>query len=462
MNADFKISPRQKSFIEADADEVLFGGAAGGGKSYGQLLDAFRYAFVYKNSKQLILRRTYKELERSLIRVALEIYPKGAYTYNDSKHTMIFQNGSLIDFGYCDTTKAVYQYQSSEYDMIRFDELTHFEEFQYIYLLSRLRGALPYPRQMKSSTNPGGVGHHWVKARFIDPAPPDTEFTTKKEDGETGTRIFLPSKLQDNIFLQKADPRYRARLENLPEAERKALLYGDWDIFQGQYFTEFNREIHVIEPFEIPKEWRRYVSIDYGLDMLAVYWTAFDTRGRGYVYKELCAPDLPIYEAAQAIKTYMGEEEIYQMFAPPDLWGRERQTGKTQAQLFYEHGLTLSRAKNDRVAGWMNMKEWMRPYRDEAGEVTANLRIFSTCRELIRCIPALIRDEKNPSDCSTQPHDITHSPDSIRYLLAGWPAPAVLAKQKKAKWEQDQWEDYNNATGQAQRDQLIKMWGNPF
>ena len=230
------VTKRQKAFLDATATEVLFGGAAGGGKSRGQLIDAFLFALTHPASKQLILRRTFPELEKSLIRESLALYPKSVYTYHATGHTGRFPNGSLIDFGYCATENDVFQYQSAEYDVIRFDELTHFTEFQYLYLMSRVRGANRYPKQIKSSTNPGGVGHGWVKARFIDPAPPDTVFTPERG----GSRIFLPAKLEDNRFLLRADPAYRERLLALPERERRALLLGDWNIFDGQYFGEFS------------------------------------------------------------------------------------------------------------------------------------------------------------------------------------------------------------------------------
>jgi hypothetical protein len=156
---DICLTPKQKLFIDAKADEVLFGGAAGGGKSRGQLYDAFLYALCHRASKQLILRRTYPDLERSLIRAALEIFPPKVFRYSDSKHRGAFINGSVIDFGFCDNEKDVLRYQGAEYDTIRFDELTHFSEDMYLYLISRLRGANDYPKQIKSTANPGGVGH---------------------------------------------------------------------------------------------------------------------------------------------------------------------------------------------------------------------------------------------------------------------------------------------------------------
>ena len=412
---EFNITPKQKQFIEASASEVLFGGAAGGGKSYAQLIDAFLFALKYPSSKQLILRRTFPELEKSLIRVACDIYPRDLFRYNASKHVGRFSNGSIVDFAYCDRESDVYKYQSAEYDVIRFDELTHFTEDIYVYLISRVRGTNGYPKQIKSSTNPGGVGHSWVKSRFIDIGEPNCEHDEK---------IFIPAMVQDNVFLMETDPGYVKRLEKLSEKDKQALLFGNWDIFDGQYFTEWNRNIHVISPFEIPKHWRRYFVMDYGLDMLAGYWIAIDTYGRAYVYREIYQSGLIISEAAKRI-CVLTDEDIYANIAPPDLWNRRQDTGKSAAEIFAENGVRLVRANNDRVQGWYNLKEWLRPCKDEQGATIAPLRIFSNCLNLIRTLPSVAMDGKNPNDVAREPHELTHAPDAIRYFVSGRPTPAV-------------------------------------
>ena len=426
---DIEITEKQEQFINSEAFETLFGGAAGGGKSYGQLVDALLYALEYPKSKQIIFRRTFPDLEKSLIRVSLEFYPREAASYNSSKHIWTFKNGSIIDFGYIDSENDVYQYQSAEYDVIRFDELTHFTEYMYTYMISRCRGANPYPKHIKSSTNPGGVGHSWVKERFIDIGAPNQIHEITLDNGKKSTVIFIPSLVQDNMFLLDNDPDYIDRLELLPEKEKQALLYGDWDIFDGQFFTEFDRKIHVIEPFVIPKDWRIYRARDYGLDMCATLWIAMDYHMNCYAYKELYESDLIVSEAARKINE-MTDEKIQIDYAPPDLWNRNRDTGKSTADIFAENGQYLTKADNNRVTGWLAVHEWLKIYKDEQGQPNSKLKIFSNCVNLIRTLPALQHDEKNPNDVAVEPHELTHIPDALRYFCTMWQSPLVAKKEK--------------------------------
>jgi hypothetical protein len=339
------------------------------------------------------------------------MYPKEIYTYNSSKHTMTFKTKSIIDFGYCDTDKDVIKYQSLEYDTIRFDEATHFTQYQYEYLGTRLRGANPYPKQRKSSTNPGGEGHTYFKERFIDPSPPNIQFNAAKK-----TRLFIPARVQDNTFLMAADPDYVSRLEELPLEQRKALLDGSWDLYEGQYFSEFNREVHVCLPIEIPDHWRVYFTMDYGLDMFAGYFIALDEHDRAYVIQEIYQPNVIISDAAKLIKETVKRlgVEVHSYLAPTDLWNRRQETGRSVADIFYGEGIRLNKTSRDRIDGWLAMKEWLAPFEDEQGIRVAKMRMFPSCVNLIRCIPALQHDERKPNDVADKPHELTHAPDAIR------------------------------------------------
>lgn len=453
LTVNWQMTEKQQAFVNANTTEVLYGGAAGGGKSHVQVMDTMIFALKYPKSKQLVLRRTFAELDKSIIRTVMNLYPQKIFKFNSSSHTGAFINGSLVDFGYIATDNDLNRYQSAEYDVIRFDELTHFTEHQYTYMLSRVRGSNGYPKQLKSSTNPGSVGHQWVKRRFVDPAPWGNVFI-----GEGGlSKVFIQALLQDNPFLEKNDPTYRDRLEALSERDKKALLYGDWNIFEGQYFDEFKEDVHVCEPFEIPKEWRRYRAFDYGLDRLACLWVAIDSMRNVYVYREYCESNLTIGDAAKEILSRTTEDEkIYTTLAPPDMWGRSQETGRSKAVIFYDNGLDITSSSNDREAGWLSIKELMR--KDANGEV--RLHIFSTCRELIKCLPALIRDEKRPTDCSTEPHEITHAPDALRYFSIYWTSPEVQAVKKKVKYRKDILEDYMNAS-EEERKRIIEKFGEP-
>lgn len=454
---DIEITERQEEFLNATATEVLYGGSAGGGKSYGQVLDAMIYALKYPGSKQLILRRTFPELDKSIIRTALMVFPREIFSFQQTSRVGRFVNGSLIDFGYCEAENDVLRYQGLEYDVIRFDELTHFTEFQYLYLMSRLRGANSFPKMMKSSTNPGSIGHAWVKARFIDPAPAGDVFEVELPGGRKISRQYIKATVYDNIFLMREDPAYIDRLMALPEKQRKALLEGNWNIFDGVRFTSFDENVHVTDPFEIPQGWRRYRAIDYGLDRLACLWIAVDSDRNAYVYKAISISNLIISDACKAIKE-MTDEEIYATLAPPDLWSRDQVTGKSRAMQFADYGVPLLKVSNDRAAGWSCVDELLK-VRDNG---RAKLKIFRNCHDLIKNLPQLQIDPKKPDDVMTEPHNITHDPDALRYFAVYHTRPNEEEKEAPyiAEWTEDMWEDYR-AGSAAEKKEMIKMWGRP-
>lgn len=416
-------TPRQREFLAATAKYVAYGGARGGGKSHAVRLKATLLALRYPGINILILRRTYPDLYENHIRIMIAELA-GVAAYRESDKALTFRTGSRIKFGYCDADADLAQYQGREYDVIFIDEATQFSEFQFQVLRACLRGVNDFPKRMYLTCNPGGPGHEWVKRLFVDRAFRPGE---NPEDYQ-----FIPSTVFDNPPLLKADPGYLDRLQSLPPDLRRAWLYGEWDLFSGQYFSEFSREVHVCAPFPIPAHWRVVRAVDYGLDMLACLWIATDEAGLAYVIRELCAPGLIVSEAARKILE-LTHEPVYETVAPPDLKSRQKDTGRSVWELFSEAGVPLTAADNNRPGGWLELKEWLKPITAPDGQgMTARLRIFDTCRELIRCLPALRHNEKNPSDCARQPHEITHVCDALRYFVRSRPKGAPA--RKKPGW----------------------------
>lgn len=405
---------KQRLFFTVKNKFIAYGGARGGGKSWAVRKKAWLLALNYPGIKILLLRRTYPELrENHIIPLMAEL--KGVAAYRETDKSFTFPNGSRLKFGYCDNESDLLQYQGNEYDVIFIDEATQIPEKWFDVLKACVRGANAFPKRIYLTCNPGGVGHGWVKRLFID--------RRFKKDENPADYRFIPAKVYDNTALLKQDAAYVKMLESLPEDLRRAWLEGNWNLFAGQYFTEWREELHVVEPFSIPAHWRRYFTMDYGLDMLAGYWIALDEQGKAYVYREVYQSGLIMSDAARLVKS-MTTEQIYAWYAPPDLWNRRQDTGRSVADAFAEYGIPLVKAQNSRAQGWLNLKEWLKPKTDEAGKLTADLRVFRSCVNLIRCIPALLFDPKNPDDAAAEPHEYTHGPDAIRYFVAGRPAPA--------------------------------------
>lgn len=411
--------PKQKEFCKSKAKYTCYGGARGGGKSFVARIKAILLALYYPGVQILLLRRTYGELvENHAVPLQKELKSKTAdkiATWNTQDKVFTFANGSRIKLGYCDNENDVLQYQGQAYEVIFMEEATHFTEFQFNCLKesNRLSGQCKNkiePR-MYLTCNPGGVGHMWVKRLFIDKIYSDNE--------DAKDYNFIPALVYENEYIMKNDPNYVKALESLPEDRKKAMLYGDWDVFEGQFFEEFNRNIHIIEPFEIPKHWYIYFTMDYGLDMLAGYWIAVSPNNDAYVIREVYKPNLIVSDARELIKS-MQSEKPYMYLAPPDLWNRNRDTGKSTADIFAEGGVDLYKTNNDRIQGWLQVKEWLKVITDEQGNKTSKLKIFSTCTNLIRCLPQLQHDPKKIGDILNEPHELTHGPDALRGFCIYW------------------------------------------
>jgi phage terminase large subunit len=327
------------------------------------------------------------------------------------------------------------------------EEATQFTEFQFNTLTesNRSSGLMKnkFSPRMYFTCNPGGVGHVWMKRLFVDKKYQNKE----KEDNYE----FIQSFVYDNKYLMQNNPEYVENLENLPEARKKAMLYGDWDAFEGQYFEEFNRDLHVIEPFEIPEYWKRYISLDYGLDMLAALWIAIDTQGNAYVYKELYQSNLIISDAAVELKRINNRDNITLWYAPPDLWNRRQETGKSAAEIFSENGVRLYKSKNDRVNGWYSVKEWLKPYEskdEQTGEniKTSHIKFFKNCLNIIRTLPQLQHDGTNPNDVATEPHELTHAPDALRGFCSMRQSPSKIPTKP----------DPDNPTPEEKHQKMVK------
>jgi phage terminase large subunit len=413
-------NPKQKEFLLARSRYIAYGGARGGGKSWALRIKAIMMCLRYAGFKALFLRRTLPELRENHI-VEMRGMLRDIAAYRETDRAFNFPNGSRLRFGYCDYEKDVEQYQGQEYDCIFIDEATQFSEYQFSVLSASVRGTNDFPKRMYLSCNPGGVGHGWVKRLFIDKDYKDTE--------NPKDYTFIKALVYDNKPLMESNPQYLKVLEALPERIRKAWLEGDWDVYEGQYFGEFDRDIHVLDPpFNV--EGNIYVAMDYGLDMLACYWIVVDLEGNALVYKELYESGLIISRAAERILEVNAGDKPILWIAPPDMYNRNRDTGESAAEIFLRHGIPLYKADNDRVMGWYALKEWLKVY-EKDGKATARLKIGSNCVNLIRCLPQLQCSERNPNDTANEPHEITHAPDALRYFVSARPLTPQIEPEEE-------------------------------
>lgn len=422
-------NPKQELFFTSTARHTAYGGSRGGGKSWAMRRKFILLAMNYAGLKLLLLRRTLPELrENHVLPMISELY--GVATYKDSEKAFVFPNGSRIKLGYCDNESDVYQYQGQEFDVIGLEEATHFTESMRDFFITCNRSVRnDFKPRMYYTSNPGNVGHAWFKRLFID-----REYKGKENADDY---VFISAKVYDNTVLVENNPEYIEALESLPEDMRKAHLYGDWSAFAGQYFTEFRRDLHVITPFVIPDEWRRYRALDYGLDMLACYWFAIDTYGNVFVYKELHESNLIITDAANRINEINGDDKIECTYAPPDLWNRRQDTGKSASEIFAQNGVPFVKSKNDRVNGWYALKEMLKPMNvkdEQTGEerITSKIKIFDVCINLIRNLPQLQHDDRNVNDVSSEPHHLTHCADAVRYFCSMRQLPTAVEDKKDA------------------------------
>ena len=491
-NTDFKTlknvwepNPKQVEFarLPFSVFEGFFGGALGGGKSELLIMLPILYR-LHENNKFLgmFFRRTKSQHDETLFLRAQQLYKHVGGEFNLTKLTCTFPAGGQIRFTYLERDEHARSHDGAEYNYVAFDELTHFSEFQYLYITSRIRRSVgDLPVIIRSASNPGNIGHYWVRKRFIEPAKEGGKIL-KDEHGNK--RIFIKSKLTDNPHLTKNDPTYAQRLQMLPEAERKAKIEGDWWVFSGQVFTEFRDEkrigepdnaLHVIPPFAIPYYWPRIGALDWGYTANTYFLlAAISPEKRIYPYKEYCRPKKLIKNYTRDLQILCAEEvhqeNLKAIFVDPS---SRKHDGQSEQSIFQQiaEGLgeriapVLELADNDRLSGKLAFHEVLRwqqlpriknvtpggfnkelhdsifrnfgikaalEYKlgfDESThevETIPRLQIFSSCEELIRVIPLCVynEDRGNIGRARKKYEDVAEfsgddAYDTGRYLLKG-------------------------------------------
>lgn len=451
----FKPNPGpQTAFLSATEQEVLYGGAAGGGKSVAMVTDPVRY-FGNSEFRGLLLRRTMPEL-RELISLTHKFYPQ---IYKDAKWTerdttWRFPSGATLWLSYLEGERDIDKYYGQAYSWIGFDELTHWESPIYWNMLSsRLRTSKDsgLPLCMRASTNPGGRGGQWVKKMFVDPAPwgeafwardletgeilrwPDDHSNPEKAGKPLFKRRFIPSRLSDNPHLFE-DGRYEANLLSLPEAKRKQLLDGSWDVSEGAAFPEWNRSIHVIEPFEIPRDWIRFRAGDYGYgSYTAVLWFALDPKkDQLIIYRELKVSKVTAVDLADMVLEAEHGDRINYGVLDSSLWHQRGDPGPSLAEQMALRGCRWrpsDRSKGSRIS---SKNEIHRRLKIDEWTGEPGLVVFNTCTNVISDLPSIPLDKKNPEDVDTKVDD--HVYDALRYGLQSRPKPYHVDTFGQTQW----------------------------
>lgn len=420
------IWPKQKQFLDADdIDEMLFGGAVGGGKSEALLHFMLMRRMKYPKTTGVAFRRKFPDLEASLIPRSYNFFGKVGARYNSSKHVWVFPNGSMQRFSFCEKDGDVYDHHSREYQDECFDELTTFTEFQFNYLTTRCRSSVPGVKALiRSASNPGNIGHVWVKKRYIDPAKIQLKWYLEKEDKTLG---FIPSRLEDNPSLTINDPGYENRLKILGDKKFRSLRWGDWDVFEGMYFNEWDGRpgMTVLDTERVPDTYsQKFLSMDWGYQSPAcVLWWEVTPSGRVFIYRELYLTRHSPKELAQAIcDASPGSERYTALWAPPEIWGKEIELDgggepiqKLMSEVFQKlrRDIVMQKANNARVPGWQKCREYLRLAPDGKPWV----QFSPSCENSIRTIPMMIHDEVKPEDLDTDGED--HAADAFRYGAVG-------------------------------------------
>ncbi len=439
---DYVPTPKQAVFHASAADEVLYGGAAGGGKSRAIVMEALIRALETPGARCYLFRRTYPELQDTLISEALRSIPPQLGRYHQTRRDFELVNGSVLRFRHCARDADRFRYQGAEMHHLFIDELTHFSLEVYDYLRTRLRApkGLRIRPVVRCASNPGGAGHAWVKARFVDAGEAGATHTRSVwsdalQAAQERTLLYLPATCHDNPHLS-AD--YVFELEQKPPRLREALLHGRWDAFEGQAFSEWRDEkegydtgcgSHVVRPFDVPREWPRWRSFDFGYARpFSVGWWAVSPDGAVYRYREwygAAGPDQGLRMDPSAIARGIREQEAafeqglhVSGVADPSIFDGSR--GESIAQRMQAEGVYFEKGENARLPGKMQLHARLAL----DGQGRSGLYVFSTCRAFLRTLPALACDPARPEDVDTAGED--HAYDETRYFLMARPyAPAA-------------------------------------
>ena len=472
--AEWVLTPRQQMAedLAAKVDVLFYGGAAGGGKTDWLMWHVWNLSTMHRGHSTLALRRTFPQLKDSLMRRSIEKFDQARAKYLVGEKEWIFDNNSTVRFGYCDAEDDYRHYLSAEYDCIIFEELTEFSELQFKMLRSRCRTTAAKRRRgirphVAAASNPGQIGHEWVKTTLVQPtnyghdiAQVEIEAMGRKKLLSVG---FVPAKVTDNPHI---DPDYIFNLASLPEIQRRQYLDGDWDIFEGQYFSEWDAATHVVEPFGIPETWTRIRCVDYGFAApFACLWLAFDPDGNCWVYREAYQKGLTATEQAKLVVAMStmppGEdgkrlpEKIDYTVADPSVWARGG-TGMSIASQYHQAGMHARKAMNARIDGWTRLRDWLRASPlTELSDGRRNphfgptLRVFSTCTNLIRTLPLMIHSDTNPEDLDTTLED--HAVDALRYGLMSRPRRARDPELTVGTLEEREWARLRALDGKRKR-----------
>lgn len=450
-------TPHAKQLLlhQCPATEILFGGAAGPGKSHALRHEALDWCLHVPGIQVYLFRRTFPELEQSHILKSLAEFPQAYGTYREQKKRWEFRHWndasvSMLHFCHAQHENDVFQYQSAEFHVLIIDELTSFTEFMYDYLRGRVRCAMPVPERYQHllpriicGTNPGGVGHQWVKSRWIDPAPPGTMWQTPKDQGGM-VRVYIPGLLEDNPTLTENDPGYVDRLDGLPEPWRTAYKKGDWNLFVGQAFY-LDRQHHIVSPQPVPREAPVYMTFDWGYGApFSIGWWWVDVDGRIYRFAEwygasgpnqgLRLEDSRIAEGIKERERELGlDNRVVLRLAGPDCWNRKPDykgggQGPATAEVFAQHGIYMTPGDADRALKIRQFRERLRTYTD----IPPMLRVYDTCREFIRTIPSLQFDAKNVEDVDTTGED--HQYDEACHICMARPMK-LAERMPVASWQ---------------------------